>query len=66
MKRKQYIKPLTTYDQMESELGLLAASNKYDEDSSSVELNGETMDNTGDGSDAASRGNSLWDDEDDW
>lgn len=63
MKRKQYIKPLATYDQMESELSLLAASNKYENES--VELNGNTMDD-GDGSDAASRGKSLWDDEDEW
>jgi len=63
MKRKQYIKPLATYDQMDSELGLLAASNKYEDES--VELNGDTMEG-GDGSDAASRGKSLWDDEDEW
>ena len=65
MKRKQYIKPLATYDQMESELSLLVVSNTYDGEDS-VKLNGETMDNTGDGSDAAARGKSLWDDEDEW
>ena len=64
MKRKQYIKPLATYDQMESELSLLVVSNTYDGEDY-VKLNGNTMDD-GDGSDAASRGNSLWDDEDDW
>ena len=64
MKRKQYIKPLATYDQMESELSLLVVSNTYDGEDY-VKLNGKTMDD-GDGSDAASRGNSLWDDEDEW
>ena len=66
MKRKQYIKPLATYDQMESALSLLDVSyNGYKDGGDGIKLNGNDMDD-GDGSDAASRGNSVWDDEDEW
>jgi hypothetical protein len=59
MNKKVYIQPQATFSGMEM-TEMIAASNLFTGEN--VELNGNTM-QEGDGSDAASRHNSVWDDD---
>jgi hypothetical protein len=61
MKKNQYIQPATIVDCVAT-AELIAASNCFTSEMESVNFNYDTM-NEGDGSDAASRRLSVWDDQ---
>jgi hypothetical protein len=61
MKKNLYIQPQTQIVKLGFQQHLLAGSNQFQ--GSSVELNSATMEG-GDGGDGASRGSSLWSDDD--